>query len=207
MFEDRGDLLAQPQVVGFDQLGGGMRVAAAARGEDVGVIAAGVLACQPAEVQDVEPADLRHEPIDRADELVVARGGEQDAVERVVELDGGDHVPLAERPRAIAVQRRHAPVVGLAQAGHAEPCPERLERRDHREGLRRALGADRRDAGLAVRDGLNQPLGLQALERLAHRHAAGLELLGQVGVADPGTRRQCSGDDRPHENVVGAVGQ
>ena len=37
-------------------------------------------------------------------QLVVGRRGEQHAVEGVVELDRGDHVPLAQRPSPIAVQ-------------------------------------------------------------------------------------------------------
>ena len=143
------------------------------------------------EVKCVEPADLRHQPLQRAHELVVARRLQQHAVEGVVEVDRADHVAALERPRAVAVERAHAVVVGGGQRGHAEPGPERVERRDDRERLGGPLGADRGNARLAVGDRLDQPLGLQALERLAD----GMRLVSNCSASSASRMRSPGGSE------------
>jgi hypothetical protein len=122
-------------------------------------------------------------------QLVVACRGEQHAVEGVLELDRSDHVPSRSaraRSRSSDAMRRSPAVLRAGTPGRVPgacsaaitgmACATRSAR----------IGANRRDAAVAVRDALRRPLGSRTLERLACWHAADVQLRRHLAVADPG---------------------
>src|SRR5581483_4237639 len=106
--------------------------------------------------------------------------------------------PLLGRVELLEILRRHLRRRHLGR--------ERLELGADEERLLEVVARDRADAHAAVRHEGDETERGEAAERLAHRRARHLELLGELLLAEDGPRRELAGDDRllDHErDVVG----
>ena len=119
-------------------------------GDDPLVLLDRAAAGERAEAGPFEAADLRHQPLERAGDLAVCRGLDEDAVEAVVRGNCGVDVGGGDRVREVAVGGAHRLEVVPDEPRDAERGRQRLQGGDDRERVARVARRERRDPRVAV---------------------------------------------------------
>ena len=133
---------AEREPVLADRLGRPLCLARCAEGDDPLVLLDRAAAGERSEPRPFEAADLRQQPLERAGDLAVRRGLDEDAVEAVVRGDCAVDVGGAERVREVAVGGPHRLEVGPGEAQDAERRRQHLQGGIDGEGVARVARAE-----------------------------------------------------------------
>ena len=98
--------------------------------------------------------------------------------------------------RSSASSRRRSAIVDSSWYAIAFSAARRFERRQDVEDVCHVFRLERDHDGLPTRQAANQPLKLQGAERLADRHPADAQLIGDVALIEGRAGGELAAQDR-----------
>jgi len=185
-----------------DRLGRAVGVAGGDTLEHLAVLGEdGAHALRPA---DRERAGEPHDPAKRHEELAGALEAEErrhGQVELLVDLE--ESVRVAHE-LGLAVEDRAEPAhIDGARLAREAPYDVRFDEAAELEDLAHLCLGDRAQPEAALRDDLDDPLARKLDERLAHRRARDMQLLGDLDLGVEGARAEHAGPDGRAERGIG----
>ena len=132
---------------------------------------------------------------------------DEDAVERVVGRVGGIAVVRAQRADEAVVVAPQRGDSRRAKLRHGELCRERVQGGEELHEVVDVLRSQRRDAGVALRLHLDEPLLAQPRQGVAHGRPAQAQPAAERIVVERFARHERAVDDRVAELRVGGVAQ